>query len=124
MNDQRSKLTIAAASAALFILSAAFAILLLTDGSLREDPDRLFVYMAAFLIAFIVLNVLLVIVVVRASKKLKMKIEMKKCISCSSVIPKDAETCPKCRAVQPMVVPEDAYLKPRQESEKQIRPKK
>jgi cytochrome bd-type quinol oxidase subunit 2 len=124
MSDQRSaKLKIAAVSTALFILSA-FAILLLTDESIREDLDRLFVYTATVLVAFVVLNVLLVIVVLRASKKLKNKIEMKKCVSCSSMIPNDAEACPKCRAVQPLVIPEDAYLTPRQENEKQVKPKK
>ncbi|MCL2890787.1 MAG: hypothetical protein FWF40_02710 [Methanomassiliicoccaceae archaeon] len=124
MNDKRTKLTIAAAATALFILSAAFAILLLTDEGIREDLDRLFMYMAAFLAAFIILNVVLAVVAVRASKRLRTKIEMKRCTSCSATIPKDAETCPKCRAVQPMVVPENAYLKPRYDDEKKVKPKK
>jgi len=125
MSDVRSaKLTIVAVSAALFMLSAVFAIFLLTNESVMEDLDKLFVYMAAFLIAFVILNVLLVIVVIRASKKLKIRIEMKKCVSCSSMIQKDAGSCPKCRAVQPMVVPDNAYLKPRADNEKKVKPKK
>ena len=114
---------IAALATALFVLSAAFAILLITDEALREDLDRVLVYMAVFFAAFMILNILLVIVVLRTSKRLKTKIEMKRCISCSSTIPKDAETCPKCRAIQPMVIHENAYLKPRYDNEKKMKPK-
>jgi len=124
MSDPRSaKLTIAAVAIAIFVLSGAFALILLTDESIADDTDRLFMYMAVFFAAFIILNLLLVVVAVRASKRLRARIETKKCVSCSSMIPGDAEACPRCRAVQPMVVSEDAYLSPKK-NDKEIRPKK
>jgi len=124
MNDvKNAKLTIAAVAVAIFVLSGAFALILITDESIAEDTDRLFMYMAVFLAAFVILNILLVIVAVRASKRLKAKMDTKRCASCSSIIPRDAEACPKCRAVQPMVVPENSYLSPKK-SDNEIRPKK
>jgi len=123
MYDARSKILIIAVAVALFLSTVVFALTMLNNEEVWEDLGTLFTYMAVFFAVFFTLNILLVVVTLRASRKAKVRTDAKRCTSCSSTIPADARSCPKCHTVQPMAVDENMYLRPRSTG-KDIKPKK
>jgi len=123
MYDMRSKVLIVAVATVLFLSTAIFALVMLNNEEIWDDLGTVFTYMAVFFTVFLVLNVLLVVLTIKASRNAKNAgTETKRCTSCSSVLPADARSCHICHAAQPIVLNDDAYLRPR-ESKRGIRPK-
>ena len=109
MSNSLKNVKLMAIAVALFISPLAFTLIMVSDGTITDDPDRLLVYMVLFFTVFLLLNVLLVAVIVRTKK---LKIGINKCISCSAVMNADAEVCPKCRATQPATPDRNMHLCP------------
>jgi hypothetical protein len=110
--------------AAVLISTAAFMLLIMTDTSILDDGDRMFAYTAIFVIIFVSMNLLLLVIGWRETRNARMRTE-KKCVSCKASMAPDVKVCPRCRAMQPIILNENVYLDPKDSGpERTIRPKK
>gem|GEM_PF-1586087 len=117
----RTKWTIVCIVTAVFVSSAVFAYIMLTDASVTEDESKTLMYAAVFAAILIILNAALLVIGLRASRKARERTS-EKCTSCGAVIDADATECPQCGALH---IRDDMYLEPKpREDKRKIRPKK
>ncbi|MDR0778534.1 MAG: hypothetical protein LBE48_03745 [Methanomassiliicoccaceae archaeon] len=119
----RTKILFVSIVAAIFIIAAAFVLLMVTDPSIIEDEDRMFTLVSAFVAVFVILNLILLFIGWRETRTAK-DVTAKNCVSCGTKIDQNAKVCTKCRAMQPLILNESVYLDPKVQNDRTIRPKK
>jgi hypothetical protein len=120
----RTKTLTVILAAAAFALTVAFLLIFMTD-DVKNDEQKAFTYSLIFMVAFIALNAAILYIGITASRKLKAMAGTKNCPVCGSAIAASARSCPRCRAMQPVMPDDNIYLDPKeQEADDTVRPKK
>ncbi|MDR0791150.1 MAG: hypothetical protein LBE47_01255 [Methanomassiliicoccaceae archaeon] len=120
----RTKVLFVSIVAAVFIVTAVFVSLIISDPSVIEDGDRMFMYVGVYAAVFAILNITLLMIAWRETRSTR-SATAKKCVSCGTLMDQVAKVCPKCRAIQPLILNENIYLDPKgRPSDRTVRPKK
>jgi hypothetical protein len=119
----RTKIIFISIVAAVFIVTAVFILLMVTDPSLIEDDERMFMLVGVFSAVFVILNLILLMIGWRETRNAA-SVSLKKCVSCGTKIDQDAKVCTKCRAMQPMKLGDSVYLDPKVRNDRTVNPKK
>ncbi|MDR0791211.1 MAG: hypothetical protein LBE47_01590 [Methanomassiliicoccaceae archaeon] len=120
----KAKLLFISITAAVFLSTAVFMSAMVTDPSVLDDGDRMLTYTMVFVAVFVSLNILLLVIGWRETKRARALTE-KKCTSCRASMAPDVRVCPKCRAMQPLILNENVYMDPKgKDPDRTIRPKK
>jgi hypothetical protein len=96
---------------------------MVTDPSLIEDDERMFMHVGVFSAVFVILNLTLLLMGWQETRNAS-SVSLKKCASCGTKIDQNAKICTKCRAMQPMTLSDSVYLDPKVQNDRTIRPKK